>query len=394
MIKILKSIIILCFIYTPCQAQGIKDAFEFNLNVTGDFTNNLSGGLSQGYTYVGMEQASLNFNFETAGLWKGANLFIHGINTHGLGPTQTHVGDLMVLSNIEVGDFTGLYEFYYTLELNKLFILLGQHDLNTEFMGSKYGENFINSSFGVINNVLLNVPLSIYPVAAPCVLLKYNVSENLAIKIATYDGNPGNITNNKFNLQWNFSSEEGAMNIFETSYTFIDHEQKQIQTSNGIKMGVYKLGFYYHTGKFINYSDTLKPKWGNYGFYLIMDQMIIPKPSDPQEGLAAMLQLGYSPSKYNRIDNAIEGGIRYYGLFNKRNHDIIGIAFSYAGLGNEFININPSKKSSETALEFTYKFNFNNKVFIQPDIQYIINPGAEKGINNSCTALIRFQLFY
>ena len=133
MVKLLIYYFLFSILTIQTQAQSLKDAFEFNFNLTGDFTNNLSGGISQGYTYVGVEQATLNFNIETAGLWKGGNLFIHGLNTHGNGPTKSHVGDLMYLSNIEAGDYTGLYEFYYSQKIDKIFFLIGQHDLNTEF---------------------------------------------------------------------------------------------------------------------------------------------------------------------------------------------------------------------------------------------------------------------
>ena len=374
------------------NAQLTCGPVEFNSGAISEFAGNFSGGIKKGFAYYGVEQFSLNLNFENAHLWKGGNLFIHALNIHGRGPTHKFVGDMMYLSNIEADNYFGLYEFWYSQQLGKSIILFGQHDLNTEFAGTKYGENFIHSSYGVVSSVLLNVPLSIYPVAAPCILVKYSFTDHLVLKLASYDGDPGNMETNKNNVHWYLSKEEGFMNIAEIQYIRINHNQNGILTSKGIQMGTFKFGMYYHSGSFPNYKDTLKIKKGNYGLYFIADQMIIPKPSKPGEGLAMMVEIGMAPSKFNLIAYSIEAGIRYHGIIRYRTKDFIGLAFSHATLSRYVIRDYPARDVSESSLELSYKFQFSKHYTIQPDFQYIIHPGALKTVPNSFAGLIRVQL--
>lgn len=378
-----------------CDGQILSTAITFNASVTEDFANNFNGGIKKGYTNIGLEQIDFNINTEKAGFWKDGDLFIHLINAHGNGPSKDLTGDIQVVSNIEAGDYTGLYEIYYTQQVSRFFFLLGQHDLNTEFVGTKYGENFINSSFGIIPSISLNVPVSIYPVAAPCMLLKFNASENLIFKFASYDGDPGGIENNRFNLNWNIDAQEGFMNISEVEYSVFRHEQRGIYTQYGIKVGTYKLGIYYHTGSFKNYKDTLQEVNGNLGLYLLADQMIIPKPSNPEEGLAAMIQFGISPGKQNLISHYIGLGVRYHGIISGRSSDFVGMAMAKALIGNSAESSDKQLANSETTYELTYKFEFNDGRFVfQPNIQYVVNPGALKFTENVLVGLLRFQINY
>jgi porin len=394
----MKKLLFILLLFTSSRlliSQKIFDSIQFNCNVTGDFANNFKGGANTGSLYIGMEQLSLELNSESAGMWKHGLFFIHAINIHGAGPTEKLVGDLQGVSNIEAGDHTGIYEYYYSHDINKLTILLGQHDLNSEFVGTKYGENFINSSFGIIPSISLNVPVSIYPMAAPCILFRYNATEDFVIKFASYDGDPGSIADNKFNIHWHFDSEEGILNIAEMVYTFDKHIQNGIHTQFGIKMGTYKIGAFFHTGKFQDYSNNGKDKYGDYGFYFIADQMIIPKPSNPQEGLAAMLQLGYSPSNVNLISRYLGAGIRYHGIMPGRTRDFIGFAFTNATLQKDARSSDSTFLKYETSFEITYKFQFGGGRFsIQPNLQYVVNPGAIAGVNDSWLGILRFQLAF
>ena len=385
-------LILVCFSNLCLIAQKLSSAFEFNANITTDLVRNFSGGMEQGNAFIGVEQATLNFNTDSAKLWGGGNVFLHLLNTHGDGPTKKYVGDMMYFSNIEAGNHFGLYEVYYAQEINRFSFLIGQHDLNTEFAGTKYGENFINSSYGVISNVLLNVPLSIYPIAAPCIVAKYQITDHLKFKIATYDGVPGTIETNHFNLEWNINRDEGFFNIAEISYKVMKHNQNGIHAYNGLKMGNYKLGMYYHTGKFVNNTDSTQLKRGNYGFYFIADHMILPKPSKPEEGLAFILELGWSPPKINLISRSVEVGLRYHGILPFRTRDFIGIAYTSAMLSSDYLKNNPERLGSESSLEVTYKFQFGEHFFIQPDFQYIIHPGALRGVENAFAGTLRMQV--
>ncbi len=361
-----------------------KSALTFNTNLVGDFARNIRGGIKQGATYIGLESISLEFNTEDAGWWKGGNIFIHGLNAHGNGPTQTLTGDLQVLSNIEAGDYTGLYEYWYSQTFGNLTVLFGQHDLNSEFAGTKYGGTFINSSFGIIPNISLNIPVSIYPVAAPCIMLKYTTPK-FELKYAIYDGDPGNFETNRYNLTWSISSKQGFFSISELQFNNL---------VNNRVSGIYRLGTYCHTGSFHNYANQAKPTTGNYGVYIIADQALFSKSLHSGRGLCFFVQTGITPKNINRVYYYFGGGLRYHGILPNRFYDEIGLAFAHISLSNPYLNNNPTSLKTETTVELTYNFKFNQRYSIQPNMQYIINPGAIQGIKNCLIGIIRFAIEY
>lgn len=362
-----------------------SDALQFNTSFTGDFVINFSGGLKRGYTYIGKEDLTVAFNTEQAGLWRNGNLFLHGLNTHGNGPSATLTGDLQMMSNIEAGDHTSLYEYWYCQQIGKVSILVGQHDLNSEFVGTKYGGTFINSSFGIAPSISLNVPVSIYPLAAPCLFLKYKPGERVTYKAAVYDGNPGNFATNRYNLEWNINKEEGLLYIAEV--------EQDVQL-NGQQTGSIKIGTFYHSGHFINYTDTLKLRKGNYGAYIVAEKALFACSLHAGRGLCIFFQGGITPSVWNMVRYYVGGGFRYHGILPARFKDELGIAFAHISLSEEYIRNNSGTLSYETALEGTYIFRFGGRYSIQPNLQYIIHPGANKNINNCLAGLLRFSLTY
>lgn len=366
------------------MAQKFVDGINFSTKVNGDFILNHTGGIKRGYTYIGMEDFTISLSTGSAGWWKGGNFFLHGFNSHGKGISENYTGDLQVLSNIEAGDYTGLYEFYYMQKLGRFTFLFGQHDLNSEFVGTKYGGTFINSSFGIAPSISLNVPVSIYPVAAPCLMLKYGTPGGITYKFATYDGDPGDLESNRFNVQWNIGSHEGFFSIAEIEYNHVLGERST---------STYKAGTYYHTGEFLNYSDTSLLSNGNYGLYAIIDQPLFTNSLTPGRGLCFFVQAGITPQQFNMVSNYLGAGFRYHGILPNRFYDEIGLAFARIGIGKDYYHLFQPLKKKETTIEATYRFVFGRRYTLQPSIQYIIDPGMGS-YESSFVSLLRFSLEY
>ncbi|MBN1462973.1 MAG: carbohydrate porin, partial [Paludibacteraceae bacterium] len=79
-------------------------------------------------------------------------------------------------------------------------------------------------------------------------------------------------------------------------------------------------------------------------------------------------------------------GINYKEFSKKRTDDMLGLAVAYFGSDNASI-------THETTIELTYKMVLNEHLYIQPDIQYIINPaGTENKLNNALVGIVRFGM--
>jgi len=362
----------------------ISDALEFNTTVTGDFIINFRGGVEQGMTYIGKEDLIFGFDTEKAGIWENGYFYIHGLNTHGVGPSEKFTGDLQIHDNIEAGDHTGFFQFWYSHQIGKFSFLIGQHDMNTEFLGSKYSSILVNSSFGIMPSLSLNMPISIFPLAAPGLIIKYEADNSLIYRAAFYDGNPGSFDDNRYNLHVRLNKLDGFFNIGEIQYNQMDGDRE---------VGNFKIGSYYHSGGFPDYTDTTnRTIAGNYGFYALADRALFARSLHAGRGLCIFMQVGVSDPKRNMVDRYFGGGFRYHGILPDRYKDQLGIGFAHISLSPDYIRNISNGQSHETAIESTYIFHFGKRYYVQPSMQYIIHPGADKSIGNSLTGLLRFSI--
>jgi porin len=282
-----------------------------------------------------------------------------------------------------------LYEFWYehTFDLygTDLSLLIGLHDLNSEFNISEYGLLFINSSFGFNNEISNNIPVSNFPVAAPGIRVKWEPTDNLYFMAEISDGDPGK---NKDGLNLKLSSSK--VNFFELGYHFGNQEESRTMP------GTYKFGGWYHTGDFNDVRDSdenddpLKHD-DNYGIYFIADQMLIP--GKGKRGLGAFFQIGGVPDDRNEVDFYVGGGFRYQGIIPTREDDILGLAVAHASISEDLRDVE-KRDSHETAVELTYRAQVSPWLAIQPGVQTIFNPGADPSLDNAWVSIVRFEISF
>jgi porin len=58
-----------------------------------------------------------------------------------------------------------------------------------------------------------------------------------------------------------------------------------------------------------------------------------------------------------------------------------------------FKNLQTNIDVGEMAIELTYKLHLFEYYSIQPNLQYIINPGANTSLNNALVASVRFNIY-
>jgi len=105
------------------------------------------------------------------------------------------------------------------------------------------------------------------------------------------------------------------------------------------------------------------------------------------QGLGAFVQLGVAPEFLNEIKNYFGAGLYYKGLIPGRDKDAVGIAVARAGISDDITG----RDEAETAYELTYRAVINEHLALQPDIQYIENPGAVAGRGNALVFGLRFE---
>lgn len=376
---IIFQIFLFILLSSSSKSQNKKPAVLLEAAYTGDFSNNLKREIKQNSVYLGNIDLKITIDTEKAKLWKGGSFFFYGLNNHGKSISNV-VGDLQVTSNIEAKSGTRLYQFWYSQFLGNLELTLGQHDLNSEFAVTEYGSSFINSSFGIQPDISNNVSASIFPMATLGVVTKWDISKKLNFLAAIYDGNPGDEMENPNSIKWKINTKEGAMYIVEL----------QLKTKrDSITKGNFKVGAWHHSANTFSEGQTIGHK-NVQGIYFIADYQFFREKSTKPQGLGAFLQMGMTSKNCNHIRSYIGAGLVYHGLIYNRDNDDFGIAIGNAFLGNSVNTSNQLKY--ESAIEITYKVILNSHFMVQPDIQYIINPGGSGNIKNALVSTLRLKL--
>ncbi len=383
---------------TKWQDAGVTLGLQEQDEVWG----NIAGGLRQGVVYDGLTTASLGLDLEKLVGWTGATFFVDAYQIHGRGPSANLVGNIQTVSNIEATRDTKLYQLYLEQKLfdGRLTIRIGQEGANDQMMTTQYAALYMNSSFGFPPLAAVDLPSGgpNYPLATPFVRAQFQATDQIALVGAVFNDDPappgtGN-PQERDSGGTAFRLSGHALTVGELWYLV-----NQGDNATGLP-GTYKLGAWYDSG---NFSDQLYDNTGqslasptstgqpqrhsgNYAIYGIMDQLVWREPGSKTGGVGVFLQVMGSPGGYNLSNLFIEGGLNWIGPFAGRENDTLGLGASYMGIspaarrfGNGVIFYTGSGtpySANETVIELTYQCQIAPWWTLQPDLQVVVNPGA------------------
>ncbi len=387
-VYICQSALVLSDAYAAALRDELQDkGVSFEAVYTVDYFSNTQGGIKRGDTYLTNLDITLDVDTEKLGLWDNGQFFIYGLHNSGDEKlTGEIVGDLQTISNIEAPRTSRIYELWYQHFFldDQLSILLGFHDYNSEFNVTEYGSLYINSSFGIQPDISAGARPSVFPLAAPGIRLKTLLNEQWELLFAVYDGDPGDPDISEHFPRSDLDRSSGAFIATELAFYF--HEQ--------FLPGFIKLGLWNNSGEVndvvdLNLSGDPIERNNNMGGYLIIDKQLYRE--SEEQGLGGFVQFGMNDKRVNEVNIYVGGGFNYRGLVPGRDEDEAGIAVAHAVINKDVVDAG-GRDDFETTIEATYNIQINDKVRIQPDIQYIFNPGAVKGFEDAIVAGVRVEL--
>ena len=103
-----------------------------------------------------------------------------------------------------------------------------------------------------------------------------------------------------------------------------------------------------------------------------------------------------APQDRNLIDFSLNAGFTYKGLIPDRDNDTFGIGYGLANVSSSVSNFDRQSgttpvRSYEQFVEATYVYQLLPSVQLQPDFQYVFNPGAGVTNPNDPTGTIRLK---
>jgi porin len=381
-----------------------KTLDKFGLALSGIYTGevlaNASGGRRTGVIAEGLLELDLDLDLEKSAGLKGGSLHFAGFEIHGQGLTRGgYTGDLSTVSSIDAFDTVRIAEYWYEQKLfnDRFSFKIGQFLTENEFYYSDYSNLFICGSFGAYTFLVDNYPFApSYPMSAPGVRFLFHATSQLDFKIGVYSGSTLSEETNNRSVP-NIRSKDGLLSFYEADYR-INHEEN----ATGLP-GTYKLGAIFHS----RYQGALNANPGSidrsgYGFYLSIGQAIWQKRVSDQKAKAPSLglftRLGYMPEDFGFVSRYVEGGFNYNGLFPGRNDDIFGVGVTHSGISRDAsqrsVRVGGPGYTSETLIEVTYAAKVAAWLTLQPDFQYIVNPGATGQTRNAVVIGMRSTLTF
>lgn len=381
------------------QAILPERGIEFPVSLTTEVLGNFSGGTSRRVIWESLLNVGVALDLEKIAGWKGAYLSVRAIYPQGSSLTDAAVHDFNTLSNIDAYDSLRLYDAWLQQEFagGKFSVRIGQLLADAEFFDSDYAALFLNSSFGAIPLVSQNLNAPIFPTAAPGIRLLARPSESFYAEAALFSGDAGGpATNNKHNTRLSFRSADGALVFAEVGYAWNAKPKDAAATAPlgpSALTGSYKLSGYYDSKTFADTGGGSAHR-GDYSIYFVLDQELWHPQGRTEQVLSCFVRTGAAPDDRNTVTWYGDAGFNFKGLFAQRDQDTLGLAFSHTELSHKLVDESGRSFAShhEEVLELTYQTSFGSHLSIQPDLQFIFNPGATEQARTAIVSGVRLNV--
>jgi porin len=373
-----------------------KYGMSLSILETSEVLGNVSGGVHQGFDYDGLTQMILQLDTQRAFNWYGGTFNVSGLQIHGRNLSADNLATLQTASGIEADRATRLWELWYDekfLEEDRLDVRIGQQSLDQEFMVSQNALLFVNTMFGWPMLPSADMPGGgpAYPLSAPGLRVRMRPIDSLTFLAGVFNGSPVSDNNGDPQKQnpsgTSFPVNGGALLIAELQYSYPSLGSMVSADESQALSGTYKLGFWYDTENFADqeYADVMHQ--GNYAIYAVMDQMIWSDPNDEDADRTINLfarAMGTPLEDRNLVDFSLNAGFTFHEPIPHRGDDTFGVGMGYARVSDRVADLDQASglpvQSGEAFVEVTYQYQLTPWCQLQPDFQYVFNPGG--GIPN------------
>jgi porin len=351
------------------------------------------GGFDQGVEYDGVLELYVKADMHKLGFWKGLCFHADGYQIHGNSITAANIGSLMPVSNLEATDATRLFELWFEQHLfnDKLAVKFGQLAADAEFVISEGGGYFLNGTWGWPSITAADLPSGgpAYPLATPGVRVALNPNDKFGVMVAVYNGDPAPTCANEDPQRCNdhgldFELDDPPLLMAEGAYKY---NQDKLA-------GTIKIGGWHHFGEFEHQrfdsggaliavtGNSGRPLDHNWGLYGIIDQLIWRVPgSEESKGVGVFARFIGAPADRNLIDFYFDGGVTFTGMIRGRPDDAFAIGFAYTNISDQVSAFDvdfgePVARNYEALIEICYTYQINPGWSVQPNFQYIFQPGG------------------
>lgn len=422
--------------------RGVTVSVEWDADVFA----NVRGGLKQRAETDGLIKLSLDLDGDKL-TWLPFldDIDIHATEYYAYGTDlSSYVGDLAGVNNNAAYNTPHLYELW----AQKVFLVAGVNcslragllAADQEFDVNSTASSFVNSSFGAPLALAGNAPVPVYPFTALAVRAAFSTGDERHLKVTfrsgAFDGNsdaptlgpfavgaPASHAYNKYGVDFHLNPRTGLIFVNELAFDFLGGAAPESVESSHRRWffgpGHCSIGGFYATNQFkdiyqaqlqslgaLEAPARVEKIGGDYGVYLIWEQRFYQDAPGSPNGLFLFGRGLLLPSDRNFDTVSAEIGAVYRGVFRRQTalQDSLGLGFAYNRISGQVRRADAVARQEhvpavpnfefESVLEATYIFPITNHWQLQPDLQWIIRPGAAGMFRNALVMGLRSALAF
>ena len=415
--------------YATMNWFGARDLLATNginisLNYLSNLAGNVTGGKSRGFTYCDNFTLDLEFHSEQLLGYKGGTLSVIMLNRDGNNLSARNIGNQFTVQQVYGGSTTVFYGLTYEQRFcdDKISFKFGRMAAGDDFASSPLYWLYMNNGIdGNPQSLPVNGSFSTYPWSVWGARLRAKTSSETEAMVGVYQVTPQASIPYMHGLNWNINPNDGAMVIgqygwapefFKSAASSLPapHDGKVVvvssksdeknftpsidaiasETPHGLP-GHYWMGGYYSTWTYPQFGSSPGQQGGQvgaYGLYWHFDQMLYRMSPTKDTGLTAWSAFILCPQQNTaKVPFQYNGGLVYTGMIPCRPRDLSIFGVIYGNFSSNYAQANQATAGGyatyELVYELGYRINMTKFAYIQPDAQWVINPGGTGTIPNA-----------
>lgn len=381
-------------------------------NYTNNIAGNPVGGKSAGFTYTDNVSFGVTLEFDKILGWRGLTLTVSGLNRAGSSLSEENVGNQFTVQQVFGGQTVMFYALAFEQKLwdDQVALKFGRFATGDDFASSPIYWLYMNNGIdGNPQALPVNTQFSAYPWAVWAARLKVQPTKEWTGMAGIYQVSDRVFDRAYHGLDWSIRSNDGVLLIGQLGWSpeFFKRPVATASTPDGKSFdgksgstktfnpgsteeglpGNYWFGAYYSPWQFAQFGSDQTAS-NSYGFYWHADQMVYREKPGHDEGLTLWSAFVLSPQQnIAKLPFQVNGGLAYKGLLPGRDQDQSVFGVAYGQFSRNYARtveaVGGGTPSYEIVLEWGYRIQFSKFAYVQPDIQWVMNPAGTGTIPNA-----------
>jgi porin len=313
--------------------------------------------------------------------WQGATAFVYVLDNRGGRPNDV-ASTLQGVNNIEVPDpGLRLFEAWIEQDLGGgASLRAGMYDLNSEFYANEAAGLLLSPSFGIGSELAATGPNgpSIFPSSALAARLNVALGDEGGFARVAVVNARASTLGDRGGVDFNFN--HGVLMIAE-----VGKSQGPLRGSVGIWHYSRNPEALFETG-----PDGEPARQPARGAYVVIEGDLL---SGEDRTLTAFLRAGLASPHTTPFDGGFQTGLLLTPAFTARPNSQFSIGVQHAWTNDAFRDAFRAQggipTGGESGLEVTYADSLTDWLTIQPDLQWVHNPGSDAPAGDVVVATLR-----